>query len=141
MAQPGCGCAHGAGTPLLASLGCNHLQSLRTASPTSVESVSRRNWYGGWWFAKDRKESREYALGLFLLSTYKRRPPPPHLTPPQGKEHSTFEQHSKGLGPRYLARVVRERCEGEFGEEPDLSVSPLLVPQRTPLLYFVEFSR
>ena len=68
---------------------------LHTASPTSVEWVSQRILYGGWQFAKDRKESREYAMGLFLLSTYKRRPPTikgnthigSHLY--EGEEHQT----------------------------------------------------
>jgi hypothetical protein len=36
------------------------------------------------------RESREYAMGLFPLSTYKRRPTPPHLTTHQGRELHHF---------------------------------------------------
>ena len=64
-----------------------------------------------------------------LLSTYKRRLPSPHFNNTQEKK-STKEQeqehHSMGLGPSWLEQSSRERCEGEFREEPNLSVSPLV---------------
>ena len=44
--------------------------------------------------------------------------------------HKGREQEARatlqGLGHSYLEKSSRERCEGEFGEEPDLSVSPCL---------------
>lgn len=47
------------------------------------------------------------------------------ITTPRSKS-TIVEYHSKGLGHSYLD-LSRERCEGEFGEEPGLSaISPSL---------------
>jgi hypothetical protein len=59
-----------------------------------------------------------------LLFTYKRRTPSPYSTTHQGEELHHKSIIPKGLGPSLLVDLVRERCEGEYGEEPDLSVSP-----------------
>jgi hypothetical protein len=53
-----------------------------------------------WWFGYFRKESREYAMGHSLLSTYKRRPPLLISTTPQGKKLHHKSTTPKGLGPR-----------------------------------------
>jgi hypothetical protein len=51
-------------------------------------------------------------------------PLPPYSTTHQGQELHHKGIIPKGLGPSYLVDLVWERCEGEYGEELDLSVSP-----------------
>jgi hypothetical protein len=68
---------------------------------------------------------KAYSMGLFLLSTYKRRPPPPHSTTHKGREQEE-RATLQGLGHNYLELCSKERCEGEFREVWDLSIFPRL---------------
>jgi hypothetical protein len=113
--------------------GCGHTPSGPFWAQTSRVASHRlplvgSSGDGGNFNAKMSVCSFHMGMGNFprnpLLSTYKRRLPPPHLTTPQGAR-ARQRASLQGLGHSKLELSIRERCEREFRKVPDLSVFSL----------------